>query len=150
MFFYYKSVKQFTSPTQQTGLLGEKIATSFLVNKGFRVIERNYTKKVGEIDIIATKEGVIHFIEVKAIVSRITLESLKNKEKSYNPFENVTGYKLKKLWRTIQWYIIERKVSRETLWQIDIIAVLVSVIFDPLKGCETKNAKVEVMWNVIQ
>lgn len=143
-------MKQFTSPTQQTGLLGEKIATSFLVNKGFRVIERNYTKKVGEIDIIATKEGVIHFIEVKAIVSRITLESLKNKEKSYNPFENVTGYKLKKLWRTIQWYIIERKVSRETLWQIDIIAVLVSVIFDPLKGCETKNAKVEVMWNVIQ
>lgn len=143
-------MKQFTSITQQIGLMGEKIGSSFLTSKGFKVIERNYTKKVGEIDIIAIEKGILHFIEVKTIVSRATLESIKNNERHYNPFENVTKYKLKKLWRTIQWYLIERKVSRETLWQIDIIAITVSSTFNPIEGRETKNAKVEVMWNVVQ
>ena len=60
-------MKQFTSKMQITGELGEKICSAYLSKKGFNILERNYTKKYGEIDIIAQKDGVIHFIEVKSI-----------------------------------------------------------------------------------
>ena len=44
--------KVFTSKSQQTGEIGENVAVKFLMKHGFSIIERNYTKKWGEIDII--------------------------------------------------------------------------------------------------
>lgn len=141
-------MKQFTSETQKTGLLGEKIAVDFLINKGFSVIDRNYTKKIGEIDIIVKKDKVIHFVEVKTIVKRIhQVSRVTNKDVSretldiYNPFQNITPHKLRKFSRTIEWYLAEKHVSRETFWQIDAVAVILDY--------ETRKAKVEVLWNVI-
>ncbi|KKT37913.1 MAG: hypothetical protein UW27_C0008G0048 [Parcubacteria group bacterium GW2011_GWA1_44_13] len=52
---------------QKIGRLGEDIAVKYLENKGFLVIERNYLKKCGEIDVIAKKAGITHFIEVKSV-----------------------------------------------------------------------------------
>ena len=52
---------------RKTGNLGEDLACRFLMKRGFDVIERNYLKKCGEIDIIATNKGKIHFIEVKSV-----------------------------------------------------------------------------------
>jgi len=46
------------------GRLGEDIATGYLKNRGFHIITRNYRKKWGEIDIIAKKDNVLHFVEV--------------------------------------------------------------------------------------
>ena len=51
----------------EIGRLGEDIACRFLKEKGFKVVERNYWKKWGEIDIVAEKEGVLRFIEVKTV-----------------------------------------------------------------------------------
>ncbi|NCA94220.1 MAG: hypothetical protein EOM84_03470, partial [Sphingobacteriia bacterium] len=48
------------------GLLGEDVACKYLAKHGFTVIERNYTRKWGEIDIIAIKDEVLYFIEVKS------------------------------------------------------------------------------------
>ena len=48
-------VKRFTSKTQKIGEIGEKIAEMFLVKHGFTIIDRNFTHKLGEIDIIAQK-----------------------------------------------------------------------------------------------
>ncbi len=135
-------MKQFTSPRQIIGEKGEKIALKFLIDKGFQIIERNYTKKIGEIDIIAQKGNVIHFIEVKTIVSRGTSQSYLANDQKYNPFENVTSFKLKKLSRTIEWYLAERHVSRETSWVIDAIAVIINE--------KERSAKIEVLWNVIK
>ncbi len=129
-------MKRFTSKNQQTGELGEKIATIFLVKHGFTILERNYTKKVGEIDIIAKKDGIIHFIEVKTLY-----EYFVPRETLMNPFENVTPFKMKKISRTIAWYLVERRISCETPWNIDIIAVIVSR--------ETLYAQVRVLWNVV-
>ncbi|MBV9159572.1 MAG: YraN family protein [Candidatus Kaiserbacteria bacterium] len=47
------------------GDMGESIAAQYLERKGFRIIDRNYLKPWGEIDIIAEKSGIIHFVEVK-------------------------------------------------------------------------------------
>lgn len=52
--------------TKEYGNCGEDIAAEFLKKSGYRIIERNYRRKCGEIDIIAAKAGVCYFIEVKA------------------------------------------------------------------------------------
>jgi len=52
---------------QKIGDLGEGIACDYLKAKGHQIIERNYWKPWGEIDIIVEKEGVVGFIEVKTV-----------------------------------------------------------------------------------
>jgi putative endonuclease len=48
------------------GKTAENAAAKFLENKGYRILERNFKNKFGEIDIIARQNGVICFVEVKA------------------------------------------------------------------------------------
>lgn len=75
-------VKRFTSKTQKIGEIGEKVAEMFLVKHGFTVIDRNFTHKLGEIDLVAKKSGKLYFFEVKSIVSRETKQkSIKTGEK---------------------------------------------------------------------
>ena len=59
------------------GIIGEKIAQKFLINKGYEILETNYYTKIGEIDIIAQKSKKIVFIEVK------TRSNLKFRNTSY-------------------------------------------------------------------
>ena len=131
-------MKVFTSQNQKFGRLGEQIACKYLVDKGFTIIEQNYTKKIGELDIVASKDRILHFVEVKSLV-KDGFEDVSRG--TYSPFENVSRSKMRKFSRTCEWYIRERGVSRDTRWQIDVIAVTVTR--------ETRHAKVEVMWNVI-
>lgn len=66
-------MKQFTSPHQKIGLYGEKEAEMFLVKHGFIIVERNFSSKSGEIDLICRKNNKLHFIEVKSVtVSHVT------------------------------------------------------------------------------
>lgn len=50
---------------KKLGRDGESVATSFLEKNGYKISEKNFAFKNGEIDIIAESEGVIHFVEVK-------------------------------------------------------------------------------------
>src|SRR3972149_1798812 len=53
---------------QQTKILGnngEALVASWLANQGFTILERNYQTRLGEVDIIAAKDDVIAFVEVK-------------------------------------------------------------------------------------
>jgi len=47
------------------GRLGERTAVKYLKEKGYKILEKNYKTHVGEIDIIAEKDGVVVFVEVK-------------------------------------------------------------------------------------
>lgn len=49
----------------EVGILGERLAAGMLMNKGYKILEKNYTCRYGEIDIIAIHKGVLRFIEVK-------------------------------------------------------------------------------------
>lgn len=100
---------------KKVGNLGENMACMFLVKHGFNVVDRNYSKKWGEIDIVAKKNNILHFVEIKSVVSYETT--------SYMPEENVHSWKLKRLAKTIQTYLTEKSVPHETEWQIDVIAV---------------------------
>jgi len=50
---------------QETGKIGEDIATEYLSNKGYKIIARNWRFKHYEVDIIASKNNLLHFVEVK-------------------------------------------------------------------------------------
>jgi len=50
----------------------EDIAINFLTRKGYDIIAKNFSCKMGEIDIIALRKGVLHFVEVKG--EKILLE----------------------------------------------------------------------------
>ncbi len=112
--------KVFTSNTQKIGKLGEELAKRFLMKHGYSVLEENYTKKYGEIDLIAKKDGITHFIEVKSIVSHETSNAVPRETSNYDPLSNVHPGKLRRLSRVIQVYL----VTHETLnWQFDVITV---------------------------
>lgn len=50
---------------QQLGRLGEDMASQYLEQKGYRILCKNYRVRGREIDIIASKDAALHFIEVK-------------------------------------------------------------------------------------
>lgn len=103
------------------GKKGEDLAVAFLKKKKWKIVERNYRKQYGEIDIIAIdpstssgqkSEPVLVFIEVKTRTSN-----------AYGtPFEAITLRKIKPILKTIQLYIAENKNLPE-LQRIDAIAI---------------------------
>ena len=121
--------------------IGEKTACMFLVKRGFRIIEQNYWKKWGEIDIIAKKLGLLHFIEVKTVSREISGKENRGvaRETGFRPEENVHPQKLKRLHRAIFSWLEEYNYEKE--WQIDVAAVYL----------DTKNqrATVRMIENVI-
>ena|SRR3989338_5412424 len=132
--------KIFTSEKQKIGEMGENIAVRFLVKHGFSILERNYTKKWGEIDIVAEKDRKIYFVEVKS-VSRETLNGIsKEALDDYYPEDNMHPWKLKRLSRTIQTYILSKKLD-EREWQVDLLVVFLSV--------KDKKARVKVVSDII-
>ncbi len=106
---------------QTIGKRGEEMAEMFLKKQNFTILGRNYWKKWGEIDLIAEKGGVIHFVEVKT-VTRIALNSGPIGE-DYEPEDNIHLWKRQRLGRVIQTYLLEKKVGDEVDWQVDAIAV---------------------------
>lgn len=129
--------KKFTSESQKTGELGENVAVKFLMKQGFNIVDRNYTKKWGELDIVAEKENRIHFIEVKS-VSRETLDDLKD---NYRAEDNMHPWKAKRMSRTIQTYLLDKNISDDKEWQIDLLVVYLDI--------KNKKAKVKVVKDII-
>ncbi len=65
------------------GRVGEDIAANYIMKNGFDILDRNYKIKFAEIDIIAYKNDVVHFIEVKSRTSRdfgFAYEAVDNKK----------------------------------------------------------------------
>ena len=132
--------KVFTSETQKIGEIGENIAVRFLVKRGFSILDRNYTRKWGEIDIVAEKNNKIYFYEIKS-VARETLDNVTHETMDqYRPEDNMHPWKLKRLARITQTYLSD-KYLEEKEWQVNLL-----VVFLCLKD---KNAKVEVVEDII-
>jgi putative endonuclease len=106
----------------EIGGYGEKIAAKYLEKLGFVIVETNYLKKWGEIDIVARGTGKIRFIEVKT-VSYETKQDMQTaiSRGTWRPEENVHKAKMQRLNRAIESWILENKCDEE--WEIDIIAV---------------------------
>lgn len=77
----------------------ENRACDFLLQNGFEILDRNFFARVGEIDIIAQRGKVVHFIEVKS-------------GESFEPIYSITPRKLKKLIATIDYYISIKNLTQ--------------------------------------
>lgn len=94
------------------GKLGEDLACKYLENNGYKVIERNFFARQGEIDIIALDKNEIVFIEVKARTSI-----------SYGkPVEAVDTNKQKHLIKTVEYYLYSRNLENEFI-RLDVIEI---------------------------
>lgn len=108
--------------TKGVGDRGEDIACIFLKNKGFTVTERNYRKVWGEIDIIAKKDGISHFFEVKSIV----VFDLRHAEAFRRPEENVHGLKVRHIRRMVETYLEEKEGRLDVEFQFHVLCVFMS------------------------
>ncbi len=96
-----------------SGKTGETAAAKYLKKNGYKILERNYRKTYGEIDIVAQKGENIAFVEVKT-----------RKSDSFGtPAEFVTVQKQKKLIKAAYTYIQERKV--DAAFTFDIVEVYI-------------------------
>jgi len=130
-------MKNFTSNSQKIGELGEDVACKFLVKHGFSILERNYTKKWGEIDIIAQKGEKRYFIEVKSK----QVESMDSVSYETNrPEENMHVWKMKRLRRVVETYLISKRMGY-TDWQFDLLVVYLNI--------KKRLARVKVVDNII-
>lgn len=109
---------------KETGRAGETVAARFLERKGFTIIDRNYRKPWGEIDIIAEKEGIVRFVEVKTL-SRENISDISREMSGYRPEEQVHPAKLRKIARTAEMYMNGRGDQRE--FQIDVVGVFLNI-----------------------
>lgn len=90
------------------GNAAEEKAVEYLKKYGYSICERNFHSRFGEIDIIAKKDTILHFIEVKY-------------SKQSDPITRITPKKLAKIIKTIDYYMY--KNSNELDYQIDALLV---------------------------
>lgn len=97
---------------RSVGIIGEDLAAQYLLDNDFYILKRNATSRWGELDIVAEKEGKIYFIEVKTRIST----------RQGSPYEAVEYFKVKKLTRTIQYFVLANKLQGRKL-QLDVISI---------------------------
>jgi len=94
----------------QIGNKNEEHAILFLEEEGFYILERNYyARKLGEIDIIAIRDDVLHFIEVKSA------------QADFDPIYNFTATKQRKVINSAYYYMKVKKI--DMMFSIDLIVI---------------------------
>ncbi len=94
------------------GYSGEAMAAQFLAARGFRILDRNWNHRLGEIDLIAERQGRIRFVEVK----------LRRSLACGYPETSITGKKLRHLARVIECWL-ETQHPRPREYQVDAISI---------------------------
>lgn len=95
--------------SRHKGNIAENKACEYLRSHGFKIVEQNfYAKKMGEIDIIATKNSIYHFVEVKS-------------GEDFEPVFNITYTKINKLLKSVQYYLKVKKL--DVSYSIDAIII---------------------------
>jgi len=127
--------------SKQLGVLGEKIALKYLKNKGYQILDKNYSPKFisgpqrGEIDIVAKRGGIISFIEVKTLT-----EVNRGRVSVFSPEEKVDFLKQRKIIKMAEFWLMERKIPLDSKWQIDVIAIKIDL--------NLKKAKINYFGNI--
>jgi|SRR3989344_6852262 len=96
------------------GKRGEDIAEKFLQDRGFKILDRNFQNKFGEIDLVAVDEDTLVFVEVKTRYS----------DKFGKPEEAVTPRKVRKIIKAGQYYRnFKKDLDLPELERIDVVAL---------------------------
>ncbi len=101
---------------RQLGDIGENIACDYLIGKGFKILARNFIKTFGEIDIVAERDQVLRFVEVKT--------SLYYPDSAFMPEIRVDRKKIANLKKICGAYLRETNTPDSKAWQVDVISVI--------------------------
>ncbi|MDR3293194.1 MAG: YraN family protein [Clostridiales bacterium] len=99
--------------TKPEGIKGESSAEQYLIDKGYKILTKNFVSYVGEIDIVARDGKYIVFVEVK---SRTSL-------KYGRPAEAVTSDKIRKIRRTAEFYLTKNHLYGSDV-RFDVVEIL--------------------------
>ncbi len=100
------------------GNLMEEKAADYLKSQGMKIIDRNYSTRYGEIDIIAMEENVLVFLEVK----------YRTNLKFGFPEEAVNRQKQRKIHQVAKWYLYEKNYAENIAIRFDVVSILGSQI----------------------
>lgn len=103
------------STNYTVGKSGEDIASGFLRKKNYKIIEQNFKKRYGEIDIVALDGETLVFIEVKT----------RKSTEFGSPLESITPWKLRSVIKTAQYYKLTHLKLPESL-RIDAVGIKLS------------------------
>ena len=98
-----------------TGLLGEQMAADYFIKAGYQLIEKNWRHSHWEVDIIAVKDTVLHFIEVKTRRTKkfgLPEESVSRKKIQYLINASEAYLHLHPEWKRIQFNILAISILR--------------------------------------
>lgn len=112
----------------KSGLWGEVYASRFLRDNGYDIIAGNYRCRMGEIDIIAEKDGIVSFIEVKT----------RNEDPMFRPMEAVDSQKQKRLIAAAEYYMLETKEESRSCF--DVIEIILDENYKIKNINHIKNA----------
>jgi len=93
--------------SRKAGNIAEDKAISFLEKNGFKIVERNFYSRFGEIDIIALKDNVLHFVEVKSGKGE--------------PVYKITSSKLSKIIKTSEFYLNKTRTNYDYCFDAVIV-----------------------------
>jgi len=94
------------------GDLGEKLAAGYLKKRGYKILDRNYRCREGELDIVARKGDCLVFVEVRT----------KSGNAFGTPEESVTATKRRHIAQAAFTYLQEHGHDQDN-WRIDLVAV---------------------------
>jgi putative endonuclease len=121
-----------TLPKKELGAKGEEIAVRYLKSRGYRILERNYRIKLGEIDIIAEQGADLVFIEVKTRSDTLF----------GSPFDSVTAAKQRQLSKVALEYIGKRGGHNRPA-RFDVVGVQLK----SENAARSQDAKIELLKN---
>jgi len=110
---------------KELGKKGEELALRFLKKKGYRIIEKNYVCKMGEMDIIAKEKDILAFIEVKTRTST-----------TFGPPQLAVNPKKQSQMSKVALNFLKEKKLEDTKARFDVVAILLG-----LKGAEIELIK---------
>jgi putative endonuclease len=99
---------------RQFGMGGEEKASRLLKDKGYCILDRNYRRKGGEVDIVCEKEGIVVFVEVKRRKTDLFGE----------PFEAVDGRKRRRIARSARRWLYEKKLLDKCDVRFDVVSII--------------------------
>ena len=126
---------------KRVGNLGERIAVSYLIKKGYKILDKNYSPNFisgpqrGEIDIVAKKGDIISFVEVKALT-----KADRGRASVIAPEDKVDFSKQRKIIKTAESWLMEKKIPFDSKWQVDVLSIKINLA--------AKRAKINYFFNV--
>ena len=132
-------MQKITETSKEVGVMGEKIVSEYLKGKGYNILDRNYSPRWisgplrGEIDIVAQKKDIISFVEVKTLKD--------NFDREFSPEQKVDFRKQRKILKTAESWLMEKKIPLDSKWQIDVVSVKIN--------SDSKKAKIRHFPNAV-